>query len=54
MKTILLRACSLLALTASASAVIFGVDAFDYPDGALAGQTGGVSWDRSNAEAGVR
>ena len=49
MKTILLRACSLLALTASASAVIFGVDAFDYADGPLAGQTGGVSWDRPNA-----
>ena len=50
MKTILLRACSLLALTASASAVIVGTDVFDYPDGPLAGQTGGVSWDRNNAQ----
>ena len=39
----------MLALTTSASAVIFGVDAFDYPDGALAGQTGGSFWDRPNA-----
>jgi len=50
MKTLLLLACGLLALASSASAVIFGVDAFDYPDGPVAGQTGGVSWDRTNAQ----
>ena len=49
MKTILLRVCAWLVLAASASAVIFGTDAFDYPDGPIAGQTGGVFWDRPNA-----
>jgi hypothetical protein len=50
MKTILLHACAFLALAVPASAVIFGVDAFDYPDGPIAGQSGGVSWDRTTAQ----
>lgn len=50
MKTFLLHACAFLALVSSATAVIFGVDAFDYPDGPVAGKTGGVSWDRTNAQ----
>src|SRR5262249_45145466 len=46
----ILYGCALRLFAASASAVIMGVDAFDYPDGAIAGQTGGVSWDRNNAQ----
>lgn len=48
MKTLLLHACALLALAASASAEIIGVEQFDYPDGIIAGHSGGTFWDYKN------
>jgi hypothetical protein len=48
MKTILLHVCALLALAASASAEIIGVEQFDYPNAAIAGQRGGTFWDYKN------
>lgn len=39
-------------LTAPASAEIIGVETFDYPDGAIAGKTGGTFWDYKNTTPG--
>jgi len=48
MKTFLLCSCAFLALTASASAEIIGVEQFDYPDGAITTKNGGTFWDYKN------
>lgn len=53
MKTILLRACAFLVLAVSALAEIIGVDTFEYPDAASAGQNGGTFWDRENVAPAV-
>lgn len=48
MNKTLLRLCIFFALAASAPAEIIGVEQFDYPDGAIAGKTGGTFWDYKN------
>jgi hypothetical protein len=45
MNKTVLRLCIFFALAASASAEIIGVEQFDYPNGAIAGQSGGTFWD---------
>ena len=48
MKTGSLHLCAILALATSAPAEIIGVETFDYPDGPIAGKTGGTFWDFKN------
>ncbi|MBC7980589.1 MAG: hypothetical protein H7Y36_08520, partial [Armatimonadetes bacterium] len=48
MNASLLRALAFLALAASASAEIIGIEQFDYPDGTIATKSGGTFWDYKN------
>ncbi len=48
MKTLFLLTCAFLALAASASAEIIGVEQLDYPDGTIATKNGGTFWDYKN------
>jgi hypothetical protein len=45
MNKTLLPLCIFFVLAASASAEIIGVEQFDYPNGAIAGESGGTFWD---------
>jgi CSLREA domain-containing protein len=51
MKTLLLHACAIFTFSVSAFAAIIGEEQFDYPDGPISGQSGGISWDRTNAQS---